>query len=176
MQDITDKAVITTGASSGLGSSLPIVTLGPQDAGELLTLQRAAYLTEAAAHGDFNLPPLTQTLTDLKTELTSANVLALGIRDAARLVASVRLHRVGPVVELGRLIVAPDRQGQGLGTMLLLHAESISSGCDEIRLFTGEHSTANIRLYRRYGYEETGQTPVGAYKLIHFTKVLSSGA
>lgn len=30
------------------------------DAGEVLTLQRAAYLTEAQAHDDLSLPPLTQ--------------------------------------------------------------------------------------------------------------------
>jgi hypothetical protein len=33
---------------------------GEGDAGEILTLQRAAYVTEAQAHGDLTLPPLTQ--------------------------------------------------------------------------------------------------------------------
>lgn len=153
-----------------LGEHLPVVPLGLRDAGEILTLQRAAYCTEAAAHRDFELPPLTQSLTDLKDELAMTNVLAFGIRDAGRLLASLRLHRFGPVVELRRLVVAPDRQGQGLGSGLLVHAETVFPDCRELRLFTGEHSGANIRLYTRLGYRESGRTPAGGYHLVHFTK------
>ena len=36
--------------------SSTVAVLSINDAGEILTLQRAAYLTEAAAHNDFNLP------------------------------------------------------------------------------------------------------------------------
>ncbi|MGJ3509042.1 hypothetical protein [Enemella sp. A6] len=38
-------------------------------AGEILTLQRAAYITEAIAHQDLALPPLTQTLGELHDDL-----------------------------------------------------------------------------------------------------------
>ncbi len=149
-----------------------VVVLGPDDAGEVLTLQRAAYLTEAAAHNDFGLPPLTQTLTEVEDELTDPAVTALGIRDGSRLVGAVRLRRSGSVVELGRLIVAPDRQGQGIGTRLLLHAETVHPEAQEMRLFTGEHRTANIRLYARHGYHETSRTPAGDYQLVHLVKTL----
>ncbi len=155
------------------GEHLAIVSLGMRDAGEILTLQRAAYLSEAAAHSDFALPPLIQSLSDLKSELSTPDVMALGIRDAGRLVASLRLHRSGPVVDLRRLIVAPDRQGQGLGSRLLSHAETVFPDCREIRLFTGEHSTANIRLYTRFGYRECDRTPAGGYDLVHFAKALT---
>lgn len=141
-------------------------------AGEILTLQRAAYLTEAAAHNDFDLPPLTQTLSELVDELGSDDVIALGMRDDTRLVGAVRLRRVGTAVELGRLTVAPDRQGQGIGTFLLAEAERAFLEAREMRLFTGEHSLANIRLYERVGYNETERTPVGTYSLVHFTKPL----
>ncbi|WP_103063325.1 GNAT family N-acetyltransferase [Actinomyces qiguomingii] len=150
-----------------------IIELGARDAGEILTLQRAAYITEARAHSDFGLPPLTQTLAELQEELSGPAVTACGIRDHGRLIASVRLRHSGDAVELGRLIVAPDRQGQGLGTRLLRHAEAVFPDAREIRLFTGEHSAANIRLYRRLGYCETGRTPAGAYQLRHFVKPLA---
>ena len=39
-----------------------------------------------------------------------------------------------------------------------------------MRLFTGEHSTANQRLYRRLGYEVTGQTPTADYHIVHMAK------
>lgn len=151
---------------------LPIVVLGPCDAGELLTLQRAAYVTEAAAHHDFELPPLTETLTELTDQLNDPAVTALGIRDRGRLIGAVRLRHSGAAVHLGRLIVAPDRQGEGIGTRLLLHVEAVHPGIHELRLFTGEHSTANLRLYTRHGYRETGRTPAGTYHLVHLVKLL----
>ncbi|RAX23592.1 MULTISPECIES: N-acetyltransferase [unclassified Actinomyces] len=150
-----------------------VIELGLQDAGEILTLQRAAYITEATAHSDFGLPPLTQTLAELQEELSDPAVTARGIRDRGCLIAAMRLRHKGDAVELGRLIVAPDRQGQGLGTLLLRHAEAVFPDAREIRLFTGEHSAANIRLYERLGYREAGRTTAGSYQLVHFTKPLT---
>lgn len=68
--------------------------LSESDAGEVLTLQRAAYVTEAQAHGDLTTPPLVQSLDELTRELTAPGVLALGLREEGRLVAAVRV-RIG---------------------------------------------------------------------------------
>ncbi|MDF0531392.1 GNAT family N-acetyltransferase [Tsukamurella sp. 8F] len=148
---------------------MDVLTLARADAGELLTLQRAAYVTEAQAHGDLTLPPLTETLDELVTALT-AGVTALGIRRDGRLVAAVRLAPASDgTVELGRLVVAPDLQGQGLGSRLLTHA---LDGAGPVRLFTGERSAANLRLYSRFGFRETHRTPTGnGYDLVHMARV-----
>jgi len=148
------------------------VRLGIDDAGEILTLQRAAYVTEAQAHGDLALPPLTQTLEQLRVELADPHCTAWGIRERGRLVASGRIRLADPAeAEIGRLTVAPDRQGNGLGTALLLAAEArLPDDVTVIRLFTGEHSHANLRLYQRLGYRETGRTPAGSYHLVHLAK------
>ncbi|PKW15754.1 GNAT family N-acetyltransferase [Saccharopolyspora spinosa] len=143
------------------------------DAGEVLTLQRAAYVTEAQAHDDVQMPPLTQTLDDVRADLARPSCITWGFREAGRLVGSVRVELDGATAALGRLMVAPDRQGHGLGTGLLLHVErNLPRQVAAIELFTGEHSTANLRLYRRMGYEETHRTPAGTYELIHFRKHL----
>jgi len=98
--------------------------LGAEYAGEVLTLQRAAYITEAQAHRDVDLPPLRQLLSELTAELNDQEVLAAGWRDeAGRLVAAVRVRvrqSAPTVAEVGRLTVVPDRQGQGLGSSLLM--------------------------------------------------------
>jgi ribosomal protein S18 acetylase RimI-like enzyme len=153
-----------------------LVALGAGDAGEVLTLQRAANVTEAQAHADLNLPPLRQSLPDLTSELTDSHVLALGLRDRhGRLVAAVRARTDednARVAEIGRLTVVPDRQGQGLGTRLLSAAEQqLPASVAELRLFTGEHSDGNLRLYGRLGFAETGrQLTPGGYDLIHLSK------
>lgn len=141
-----------------------------------MTLQRAAYVTEARAHHDIDLPPLTQSLDDLRAELSDPDVRALGVREEGRLIGSVRLRRIGSAVELGRLTVVPDRQGKGVGSFLLDEAEAVFPDTHEMQLFTGEHSTANIRLYERGGYVETGRRPVGDYSIVHLAKTLSSPA
>ena len=76
----------------------PITVLGDADAGEILTLQRAACVTEAQAHRDVNLPPLTQTFEELRAELSDPDVTALGVRERGRLIAAVRLRRTGTSV------------------------------------------------------------------------------
>lgn len=154
---------------------LPAGALTDDDAGEVLTLQRAAYVSEAQLHSDVALPPLTQTLDELRAELGRHEVRAWGLRDRGRLVAAVRVTVRDHRAELGRLTVTPDRQGQGLGTRLLRHVEDqLPEAVDTLELFTGERSEANLRLYRRHGYHETHRAPAGHYDLVHMAKVLNT--
>jgi ribosomal protein S18 acetylase RimI-like enzyme len=151
------------------------VRLSVADAGEILTLQRAAYVTEAQCHDDIMMPPLTQSLDQLRSELADAGCIAWGIREAGRLIASLRVTLIDELTaEFRRAVVAPDRQGQGLGTALLQAAEDRLPGeVTTVRLFTGAHSAANLRLYRRLGFQVTGRTPAGRYDLVHLAKARS---
>lgn len=142
--------------SSKREPQISISRLPPEEAGEVMTLQRAAYATEAQIYGDPFLPPLTQTLPDLIDEL---NDPALGARTGGRLVGAVRWTIEGEVAQIGRLIVAPDMQGRRIGTRLLRAAED-ASGTRVFELFTGHLSEANIRLYQREGYSITRREPL----------------
>lgn len=145
--------------------------LGVADAGEVLTLQRAAYVTEARAHDDWNLPPLLETLEETRAALTGLSGLSWGVREAGRLVASVRLTVSGEVATIGRLVVAPDRQGAGLGGGLLRFAESAAPPSVTVfRLFTGSKSAGPLRLYAKHGYRETHRTPENNHELVHLEK------
>jgi ribosomal protein S18 acetylase RimI-like enzyme len=149
-----------------------LVRLTGDDAGEILTLQRAAYVTEAQVYGDPMLPPLIQTLDELRAEMADPQCAAWGIRESHRLVASVRVHLIGEATaEVGRLVVAPDSQSNGLGTALLLAAEEhLPDEVTTVRLFTGNRSHGNLRLYKRLGYQETARTPAGSYELVYLSK------
>ncbi|SFR93179.1 Acetyltransferase (GNAT) family protein [Microbacterium sp. cf046] len=124
----------------------------PSDAGEVLTVQRAAFVTEAQIYGDPNQPPLTQTLEEVEAELRTAGgfVAVLG----GRIVGAIRTRDDGRVLQIGRIAIAPDVQGDGVGSMLLAAAEEHSSS-PEAELFTGSLSEANIRLYENCGYRES---------------------
>jgi GNAT superfamily N-acetyltransferase len=88
------------------------------------------------------------------------------------LVGAVRSRERDGVLHVGRLVVAPDRQGQGIGTRLLLAAEQ-ATALPRATLFTGARSSANLRLYRRHGYVESARDQVRpGLELVHLTKEL----
>jgi tRNA (guanine37-N1)-methyltransferase len=136
----------------------------PADAGELLTLQRAAFLAEAEWNGTLDLPPLTESLSELRTALGEGVVLVARLR--GRLVAAVRgRERPGHRWYIGRLVVAPDLHGQGIGSRMMDVIESMAPPDAEMfSLLTGAGSTINQSFYRRRGYVatewSTGETGV----------------
>jgi GNAT superfamily N-acetyltransferase len=126
-----------------------------EDAGEVLTLQRAAFVQEALIYGTADMPPLTQSLDELQHELQEN--LGCVAHIGARMVGCVRARLDGPLLLIGRLSIAPDVQGAGIGTRLLTAAEDRgrAAGATEAELFTGSLSEANLRLYEREGYVES---------------------
>ena len=138
---------------------LTVRPIRPDDAGEVLTLQRAAFVQEAQIYGTPQLPPLTQTLEELEAELVE-NLGCVAV-DGTRIVGAVRARRDGELLLVGRLTIAPDQQGRGIGTRLLAAVEERGAalGATEAELFTGSLSEANLRLYLREGYVETQRVP-----------------
>ncbi|HEX8932793.1 MAG TPA: GNAT family N-acetyltransferase, partial [Pseudonocardiaceae bacterium] len=163
-------AVTPNDAEQGGKSELRVERAGIEDAGELLTLQRAAYVTEARLYGDPELPGLTQTLDELVDELRS--VVALKAVVDHRIVGAVRARVDGSVLRIGRLTVSPDWQGRGVGSRLLDEIENQPDlGVDRAALFTGHRSAGNLRLYARHGYREERREKVHErLVLVHLTK------
>ncbi|OAH49447.1 GNAT family N-acetyltransferase [Microbacterium oleivorans] len=129
------------------------------DAGEVLTLQRAAFVQEALIYDAVDMPPLTQTLDEVRAELEdNFGCVAL---DGERIVGCVRARVDGDLLLIGRIAIAPDQQGSGLGTALLSAVEErgLEAGATTAELFTGSLSEANLRLYEREGYEESERVP-----------------
>jgi len=159
------------------GQDLEVLPMTTADAGEVLTLQRAAYVTEAQLYRDAFLPALTQTLEELVDEIESGGGLVL--RKNGRIIGAVRTRVVGGLLHIGRLIVAPDVQGQGFGSILMNAAEGEAAATDEDSplaadaavLFTGKLSEANLRLYARRGYVETHREQLqSGVELVHMRK------
>ncbi|MCB0905633.1 MAG: tRNA (guanosine(37)-N1)-methyltransferase TrmD [Nocardioidaceae bacterium] len=136
----------------------------PADAGELLTLQRACWLQEQQANPGVDIPALGEGLADVERWLGEWTVVVL--RRSGRLVAAVRARLDGEAWDIGRLMVAPDLQGQGLGRRLLEVAEAAAPPeATSYVLFTGAGSVDNQRMYKKAGYRLRGEAFPGAVLL-----------
>ena len=140
------------------GVPLGLRLAAPGDAGELLTLQLACWVSEALANGTLDIPPLHEEAADVRDWLTRWTTFV--VESGSRLVGGVRGRLAGDVWEIGRLMVAPDLRGRGLGRFLLRHVESAAPpDARRAALFTGAGSTDNLRLYRRAGYRRDPAQP-----------------
>jgi len=139
------------------------------DAEEILEVQRAAFLGQARIYDNFQLPPLVQTLESIKGEFSSQTFLKAIHHD--QIIASVKFRQCGDEVHIGRLIVAPSYQDQGVGAYLMRHLEDLFQQGESFHLFTGEKSSRNIHLYTMLGYQQvkTEITSEG-FALIHMEK------
>ena len=139
------------------------------DAGEVLTVQRAAFVQEGVVYDTIDIPGLVQTLDELKAELAINDGCVAHI--GHRMVGAVRARVVDGVLMIARLTVVPDLQGKGIGTRLLAAVEARTDAA-EAELNTGSLSEGNLRLYRRQGYVETRRVVLPGVELVYLRKRL----
>jgi ribosomal protein S18 acetylase RimI-like enzyme len=157
-------------------SQLRIDVVTTAHAGELLTLRRAAFVSEAQIFNDPNIPALTQTLDELVVDLEEGDVVTLGAWDGHRMVGSIRVGIEDQKATIGRLAVAPDQQGKGIGTQLLFAVLGyLPENTAEVWVFTGQDSKHNIALYNKAGYEHQFDQVTGDLTYAYLRKVLESG-
>jgi tRNA (guanine37-N1)-methyltransferase len=144
-----------------------IRTAVPSDAGELLTLQRACWVQEQEANIEAHSPPLHESLDDVRVWMQQWTTLVLRI--GGRLVGAARGRREGELWDVGRVMVAPDLQGRGLGRLVLAAIEQAApADVTGYTLFTGALSERNLRIYKRAGYRlvpDREDVPPGAVGL-----------
>lgn len=135
----------------------------PDDAAQILELQRAAYRIEAERYDDFTLPPLTETLDDLSATFATHTILVARRTAAAAttdpIVGTVRARVVGETAHVARLAVRPALHGRGIGRQLLTAIEQAVAPVERYELFTGHRSARNLRMYERAGYRHTRTVP-----------------
>lgn len=128
-----------------------IVKAGQDDLQEILDLQYLAYQSEAKLFNDPDIPPLRQTLADLKNEYQKGVILKV-LDDNNLIIGSVRGYCDNGTVYIGKLMVHPKNQRQGIGTSLLLEMEKEYPN-KRYELYTSSRSVKNIALYESLGYK-----------------------
>ena len=116
----------------------------------ILELQYLAYQSEAKLVNDYEIPALKQTYDEITQEYMKG-VFLKAVDENGKIIGSVRAYISDNTAFIGRLIVHPDKQGQGIGTKLLL---AIEQQCPAMRyeLYTSDKSVKNIKLYEKLGY------------------------
>ena len=136
----------------------------PADAGELFVLQRACWVQEQHNNPGVTIPALQETLEDLRAWIARDTVLVA--RSGGRLVGAVRASLDGETWEVGRLMVAPDVAGRGLGRHLMERIEALAPAeATSYALFTGAGSLRNQRMYKKAGYRLRGEIAPGVVRL-----------
>ena len=134
------------------------------DASEILALQKLAYLSEAEICQDYTIPPLTQTLAEIEREFQTQTILKTIVN--GKIIGSVRAYLKQDTCYIGRVIVHPDFQNQGIGAKLMREIEGRFAHAKRYELFTGEKSERNLYFYQKLGYrivrkgELTGKVPL----------------
>ena len=121
------------------------------DAEEILSLQKLAYRSEAEIYDDFTIPPLLQTLEEIKKDFENQTILKATLDEKIR--GSVRAFIKEGTCYVGRLIVHPDFQNRGMGKELMKKIEEIFKEAQRFELFTGHRSEKNLYLYQKLGYK-----------------------
>lgn len=121
------------------------------DSGQILALQRLAYISEAELYNNFSIPPLTETIDKLENDIAEKVVLKVVLNN--QIIGSVRGFEKDGTCHVGRLMVHPDFQNRGIGRLLLKEIEILFSSVERFELFTGDKSEKNLFLYQKVGYK-----------------------
>ena len=124
----------------------------PDDAGDATALIARAYAPWTA-----RLPDLPDVTGGVAEDIRSGGVF---VAVAGKTLAGVLFTgRNGDTLHLRNVAVDPAFGGQGIGSALVRHAESIARDRGLARLALATHSamTGNLRLYARLGWRQTGR-------------------
>jgi GNAT superfamily N-acetyltransferase len=82
------------------------------------------------------------------------------------------------VAELRRMRIDRHLQGRGYGTLLLreLERRAFQSGARTLCLEAAKRRPLTLEFYRKYGYQESGQSFYGAVETVQFSKTLDERA
>ncbi|WP_406376472.1 GNAT family N-acetyltransferase [Streptomyces sp. NBC_00647] len=136
-----------------LNEPLRLDLADPATLRQLWELQRAAYAVEAALIGFDGIPPLHETL----QELRGCNESFLGIADETGLAGAVSWTRPDDgALDICRLVVHPRAHRRGIATALLDHLDAMESA-DLTLVSTGTANHPALALYKRRGFTPTGE-------------------
>jgi len=145
-----------------------------ENAEALLALQKLAYRSEAELYDDFALPPLIESLQQVRARFCDYLVLKATLRQ--QLVGAAQGRLLDGVCYIARVVVHPDFQNRGIGTQLMVNLESRFADARRFELFTGHRSERNIHLYEKLGYRIFKTVPEHERLSLVYMEKLTAGS
>lgn len=140
------------------------------EAARILEIQKSAFLEEASLNSCMSIPPLLQTLEEIRHEFLSKRFLKY--EEKGLIKGSVRACCKDQTVYIERLSVLPEFQGKGIGKALLAAIELEFPSAARFELFTGSRSLKNLSFYAKAGYKKFKEDTKGSLTLIFMEKLL----
>lgn len=128
---------------------MEIIKARETDLQTILDLQYTAYQSEAKLFNSQDIPPLKQTIEEVCNEFHKGIILKAVDNDI--IIGSVRAYSENGTAYIGKLMVHPAYQGNGIGTKLLCEIEKYYPN-ERYELFTSTRSINNIKMYEKLGY------------------------
>ncbi len=149
---------------------MPVRPATPADEAALRTIAEAAYSGYVAAIGRKPAPMLA----DYAAEIAAGHV-TVATDAEGRVLGFIIFFAEGGRMQLDNVAVDPRAAGQGLGKALIAHCEDVArrQGLTAVTLYTNEKMVANLSIYPRLGYAETGRRQEDGFHRVFFAKTLA---
>jgi GNAT superfamily N-acetyltransferase len=145
----------------------------PEDAQAILEVQKLAFRSEAELLNNFKIPPLLQTIESITEDFNTYEFFKITISNSVLGALKVKVL-ANNVLWIGRLIVHPDYQKQGLGRALMKYIEKKYDHVAGYELFTAQKSKRNIRFYQSLHYTIVDQFTEPGHSDIVLVKMAKS--
>lgn len=129
-----------------------IVQANKDDLAKILEIQYKAFRKEAEEFNDFSIQPMTQTLEELEEEYQTFTYFK-AVDENGQIIGSIRGYIKNGTSYIGRTVVHPDYQGQGIGTAMIKKLEQMKAA-PRYEINSSIHCPRNIGLYERLGYKK----------------------
>ena len=133
---------------------IKILKANESDLPEILALQKLCYQENVARYNDNNIPPMIETVDDLLKD-AQTHIFLKALNDD-KVIGSARGYNKPEYCYIGRVMVHPDYQNQGIGRKLILALENELGG-SVFELTAGHLDEKNIALYQKLGYKAYGE-------------------
>lgn len=148
----------------------PVKQVVESDLQAVLSLQKVAFTKVAKQMNNYDLPSLSQTIRDIRNDFDTCVILKYTASDNL-IFGSVRGNICNDnICHIGKLIVHPDFENQGIGTTLMYEIEKYFPSCLKFTLFTGEETPNTLYLYTKVGYRVVCKKKIDGINLIYMEK------
>jgi ribosomal protein S18 acetylase RimI-like enzyme len=140
-----------------------------EDLEQILALQKLCFREHALFYNDFEMPPMTQALREIENEFEHLVFIKASV--GSEIIGSVRAFEKDGTCFIGRVIVHPEYQNQGIGKKLMAAIENSFRQAKRFELYTGAKDAKNLYFYKKLGYKQFKiQETSAGYSLVFLEK------